>query len=307
MGGAVEAGKLCHLVDFQPEVVQVLLRLFNPGVVDVLLHGNPQVFLEQAAEIRLTDHQVVGDLIERDVAAAQILPDIIRRLANQVVFLVKSRLSCLQLLLEVLKETLRFLHGFAGLKLFHRFFRRLSLLQEKEAHHIGEKVLHPHNVQVLPVVLLQPLDESIKSGKDLRVLLLRHTDIDIAKAFLDFRAAHRPIRLAHLLDKEPVRLKIVKLQRVARVLERLRQCREFRDGAADTVAGVSIQIILEHGVEFSNILEVSTMDLLIEFAKIGMGAACVIQEFVQEELDRGDLITLPLDLHFLQDNRIRLP
>ena len=33
MGGAVEAGKLCHLVDFQPEVVQVLLRLFNPGVV----------------------------------------------------------------------------------------------------------------------------------------------------------------------------------------------------------------------------------------------------------------------------------
>ncbi len=34
------------------------------------------------------------------------------------------------------------------------------------------------------------------------------------------------------------------------MLERLRQCREFRDGAADTVAGVSIQIILEHGVEF---------------------------------------------------------
>ena len=37
---------------------------------------------------------------------------------------------------------------------------------------------------------------------------------------------------------------------------------------------------------------------LIEFAKIGMGAACVIQEFVQEELDRGDLITLPLGLTF---------
>ena len=58
------------------------------------------------------------------------------------------------------------------------------------------------------------------------------------------------------------------------------------------------RVFLEHGVEFSNILEVSTMDLLIEFAKIGMGAACVIQEFVQEELDRGDLITLPLGLTF---------
>ena len=30
------------------------------------------------------------------------------------------------------------------------------------------------------------------------------------------------------------------------------------------------RVFLEHGVEFSNILEVSTMDLLIEFAKIGM-------------------------------------
>ena len=58
------------------------------------------------------------------------------------------------------------------------------------------------------------------------------------------------------------------------------------------------RVFLEHGVEFSNILEVSTMDLLNEFAKIGMGAACVIQEFVQEELDRGDLITLPLGLTF---------
>ena len=47
------------------------------------------------------------------------------------------------------------------------------------------------------------------------------------------------------------------------------------------------RVFLEHGVEFSNILEVSTMDLLIEFAKI-----------VQEELDRGDLITLPLGLTF---------
>ena len=58
------------------------------------------------------------------------------------------------------------------------------------------------------------------------------------------------------------------------------------------------RVFLEHGVEFSNSLEVSTMDLLIEFSKIGMGAACVIQEFVQEELDRGDLITLPLGLTF---------
>ena len=34
-----------------------------------------------------------------------------------------------------------------------------------------------HHRENLDVMGVQPLDESIKSGKDLRVLLLRHTDI----------------------------------------------------------------------------------------------------------------------------------
>ena len=36
------------------------------------------------------------------------------------------------------------------------------------------------------------------------------------------------------------------------------------------------------------------MDLLIEFSKIGIGIACVIKEFVQDELENGTLIELPL-------------
>ena len=36
------------------------------------------------------------------------------------------------------------------------------------------------------------------------------------------------------------------------------------------------------------------MDLIIEFAKIGLGIACVIRQFVQEELDRGILHEIPL-------------
>lgn len=43
------------------------------------------------------------------------------------------------------------------------------------------------------------------------------------------------------------------------------------------------------------LLEVTTMDLLIEFAKIGLGIGCVIKEFVQEELKSGALIQLPMD------------
>ena len=45
-----------------------------------------------------------------------------------------------------------------------------------------------------------------------------------------------------------------------------------------------------------NLIEVTSMDLLIEFAKIGLGVACVIKEFVQEELENGTLIEIPLDI-----------
>ena len=36
------------------------------------------------------------------------------------------------------------------------------------------------------------------------------------------------------------------------------------------------------------------MDLLIEFAKIGLGVACVIKEFVEDDLNKGNLVELPL-------------
>lgn len=50
-----------------------------------------------------------------------------------------------------------------------------------------------------------------------------------------------------------------------------------------------------HGISANNLLEVSTMDLLIEFARIGLGIGCVIKEFVQEDLDSGRLIEIKLD------------
>lgn len=43
------------------------------------------------------------------------------------------------------------------------------------------------------------------------------------------------------------------------------------------------------------VLEVTTMDLLIEFAKIGLGIGCVIRELVGKELDSGVLVEIPLD------------
>ncbi|WMJ87635.1 LysR family transcriptional regulator [Anaerocolumna sp. MB42-C2] len=48
-------------------------------------------------------------------------------------------------------------------------------------------------------------------------------------------------------------------------------------------------------IETNQILEVSNMDLLIEFAKIGLGVSCVIKEFIHKELADGILIELPLE------------
>lgn len=42
------------------------------------------------------------------------------------------------------------------------------------------------------------------------------------------------------------------------------------------------------------VLEVNSMDLLIEFAKIGLGISGVCKEFVKDELENGELIQIPL-------------
>lgn len=47
-------------------------------------------------------------------------------------------------------------------------------------------------------------------------------------------------------------------------------------------------------ITVNQLLEVSNMDLLIEFAKIGIGIACVIKEFVQDDLESGTLMELPI-------------
>ena len=38
------------------------------------------------------------------------------------------------------------------------------------------------------------------------------------------------------------------------------------------------------------------MDLLIEFARIGVGAACVIKNFVRADLESGALVEIPLEI-----------
>ncbi len=48
-------------------------------------------------------------------------------------------------------------------------------------------------------------------------------------------------------------------------------------------------------IQVNSLLEVTTMDLLIEFAKIGLGIGSVIKEFVNTELTDGHLTQIPLN------------
>ena len=50
----------------------------------------------------------------------------------------------------------------------------------------------------------------------------------------------------------------------------------------------------ENHIVVQDSIDISSMDLLIEFAKISVGVACVIREFVKEELADGSLIEIPL-------------
>ena len=41
-------------------------------------------------------------------------------------------------------------------------------------------------------------------------------------------------------------------------------------------------------------IETGNMELLIEFAKTGIGIACVIKEFIQKELEEGTLVEIEM-------------
>lgn len=49
-------------------------------------------------------------------------------------------------------------------------------------------------------------------------------------------------------------------------------------------------------ISLGQISEVSSMDLLVEFAKIDLGIACVISNFIEEDIQKGNLVRLPFQI-----------
>jgi DNA-binding transcriptional LysR family regulator len=83
---------------------------------------------------------------------------------------------------------------------------------------------------------------------------------------------------------------------------------ELRENNTDIFSSANIMLLDEenitrkyiedyfkaNSIEPKHILEISNMDLLIEFAKTSLGVACVIKAFVEKELEDGTLIQIPL-------------
>lgn len=51
---------------------------------------------------------------------------------------------------------------------------------------------------------------------------------------------------------------------------------------------------LNNDIHIKDTIDISEMDLLIEFARIGVGVGCVIKDFVKKDLDEGTLVEIPL-------------
>lgn len=54
------------------------------------------------------------------------------------------------------------------------------------------------------------------------------------------------------------------------------------------------EYLLTNQITFEDTLEISSMDLLIDLARIGIGIACVIADFIEKDLADGMLLSLPL-------------
>lgn len=50
----------------------------------------------------------------------------------------------------------------------------------------------------------------------------------------------------------------------------------------------------ENQIIIKDSIDISDMDLLIDFARIGVGVACVIKNFVREDLENGTLVEIPV-------------
>ncbi|WP_028612010.1 LysR family transcriptional regulator [Paenibacillus harenae] len=218
-----------------------------------------------------------------------------------------------------------------GLKLFHRLSKGVELTEEGRAllayveqsfsmldaaqKHVRDlKQLAEGEVRIgasdslIKHLLLPQLNRFHKEYPGIRIRLTHGKTPDIAQRLregrIDCAIVHLPIHDPEL-DVQPLAI----LEDCFVVGESYREKLEGRTLSANELAslpllllspGSSTRVFVEQwfaarGIPVKPDMELGSIDLLSEFAKLGFGAAFITRSFVEEELATGELIELQLD------------
>lgn len=76
----------------------------------------------------------------------------------------------------------------------------------------------------------------------------------------------------------------------------LQHCTLMLTDKTDINRQIAERYLSDHNIVPADIIEITNMDLAIEFAKIGVGIAAVVKNFALDELENGTLVQLPFRL-----------
>lgn len=159
------------------------------------------------------------------------------------------------------------------------------------------------SITLCKYVLLPYLKEFIRQNPHITISITCHpsmeTITDIEKGVTEIGLVGMPAVQNQLLCFEPIREIQDTFIATGNYLKNLR-IREGNDKASllsnanfmmlnkENVSRMFVdQYLAAHQIQITNILEINTMDLLIELAKIDLGIACVIRDFVKDDIENG--------------------
>lgn len=147
------------------------------------------------------------------------------------------------------------------LKAFHQVYPNLKI-----------EIVNRTSTETVKLLEEGRLDCAIISELPLENHFVYHKLMAIQDIFVSKRPAPKQILTLEDLSQESMLL-----------LEKKNATREHLD-----------RFLMQEGIQLKVDIEISSMEFLVEFAKIGLGVASVIEGFVQEEIDEGRLYQWPV-------------
>ena len=205
----------------------------------------------------------------------------------------------------------------SGSLLFQKVRDAFSVLSEGEDAVLGNRSMNVPRLRLgasatlCNYVLMPYLKTYIKSYPQVRVTISCQSTYQtlelLEQGKIDIGLIGRPQKLSGLHYRPLQKIhdifvstkEYVNNQQLLYPRESLFQTATFMLLDEDNITRQSVNALLkERQIELAHILEVTSMDLLIRFAEIGMGVACVVREFIREKLEKGTLVEVSMNGSF---------